>query len=254
MFLLCVSSWALPQALLGQTAAQEPTTGEAEEPTLANRGEPIVVPLKCDYEDLLNAGMVCNEDTPCRLYLDLVAVYGMDEFVFVLGNIHSSGGTVSSILLASDDQGVTWREAAERIPGGSLERTLFVSGTHGWIAGQRWEGTTQAYPFLLLTDNGGARWEKRELWEQDSDRSGVVSTLGFENDESGFLVVERLSFETDPFELYETRNGGRSWTIREITSDQPEIPIRRAISHPPLWRLRAGRGRGAHMIEKACGR
>ena len=210
----------------------------------------MVVPLECGYEDLLNAGVVCNEDSPCRLYLDLVAIRGVGESVLALGNIHTSGGTVTSILLASDDQGATWREAAERMRGTSLEQIVFVDGAHGWIAGQRWEVTTEAYPLLLITDNGGASWEKRELWEQDSDRSGVVTAIDFEDDEHGFLVVERLNPETDPFQLYETTNGGRSWTIRGITSDPPAIPIKRLISHEPLWRLRADRERDVHIIER----
>ncbi len=250
VYVLCISGWVLPQASLGQTAAKATDAAQARKPALVYRGEPIVVPLECDYEDLLNAGMVCNEDSSCRLFLDLVAVGGTGQSVFALGNIHSSGGTVTSILLASDDEGATWREAAERMRGASLEQILFADSAHGWIAGQRWELTTEADPFLLITENGGGRWRKHELWAEDSDRSGVVAAFDFEDDEHGFLVIERLNSEGDPFELYETLNAGRSWSIRGITSDPPTIPIKRLIPRKPLWRLRADREHDAHTIER----
>ena len=139
VYVLCISGWVLPQASLGQTAAKAPDAAQAQKPALVYRGEPIVVPLECDYEDLLNAGVVCNEDSPCRLFLDLVAVGGGGggQSVFPLGNIHSSGGTVTSILLASDDEGATWREAAERMRGASLEQILFADGAIGSLSSSR---------------------------------------------------------------------------------------------------------------------
>ena len=245
-----VTWWAAWEVLFGQTSPESAADQEAEAPALVYRGEPIVVPLECGYEDLLNAGMVCNEDAPCRLFLELVAVQAGGGKTFALGNIHSASATVTSILLVSDDQGVTWREELERIRGATLELILFLDNGRGWIGGQRWELTTEARPFLLLTTNGGDRWEQRELWTGDSDRPGVISAFDFEDDGHGFLVVERLNSDTDPFELYETMNGGRSWGIRGITSDRPAIPIKRLTSREPLWRLQSDHDHGAYTIER----
>ena len=242
----CVGS----EVLFGQTSPEPAANQEAETPALVYRGEPIVVPLECGYEDLLNAGMVCNEDAPCRLFLELVAIEAAGGKAFALGNIHSASATVTSILLVGDDQGVTWREEAERIRGATLEQILFLGNGRGWIGGQRWELTTEARPFLLLTTNGGDSWARRELWTRDGDRSGVITAFDFKDDGHGFLVVERLNSEIDPFELYETMNGGRSWGIRGITSDQPTIPIERLISREPLWRLQSDHDHGAYRIER----
>ena len=246
---LWISCWSAA----GAAFAQSPSPPSAEgpnQPELVYRGEPLIVSLECDYEDLLNAGMVCNEDSPCRLFLDLVAVGAAGAKLFVLGNIHSSSATVSSILLSSSDQGVTWTEPLDRIRGGSLEQIFFLDALRGWIGGQRWELAADARPFLLLTEDGGAGWQRQDLWEEDNERSGVIAEFDFEDDGRGFLVVERLDSEGDPFELYETMNGGRTWSILSITSDKPAIPIRRLTAEEPSWRLRSDPERGAYAIER----
>ncbi len=241
---LCVGTLSVP--LAGQPEA-EPETA----PRLVFEGEPLVLPLECWEEDLLRAGLVCNDVTPCSLVMELVAIGNLGERVYVMGNVHASAGTVSSVLLASDDKGRTWTEPLDRIPGGSLEIFRAVDEKHGWIGGQQWEADTSPDPFMLSTRNGGERWTDRYIWE-DEDRTGIVLEFDFENPRHGFLIIERTGAEGDPFELYETRTGGSSWNIRGFSSEEPEIPFDPAAGED-RWRLREDLSSGTYWVEEREG-
>ncbi|MDA1313172.1 MAG: hypothetical protein O2968_07545 [Acidobacteria bacterium] len=241
VWLLCATL-----AAFGQSA-----TEEASQPKLTFRGEPVVLPLECQEEHLLRAGLVCNDVTPCTLVLELVAIGGLGDRIFVMGNVHASTGTVSSVLLASEDGGTTWTEPIERISGGSLEIFRSVGSGSGWIGGQQWEADSSPIPFLLATRNGGDRWSRRDVWEQD-DRNGIVLGLDFETESHGYLVIERTNTDADPFELYETRTAGSSWGIRELSSEEPEIPFE-VVQAAESRRLRGDSSNGAYWIEEKQG-
>lgn len=242
--LLCVGTLSVP--LAGQPEA-EPEAA----PRLIFEGEPLVLPLACWEEDLLRAGLVCNDVMPCALVMELVAIGSLGDRVYVMGNVHASAGTVSSVLLASDDKGQTWAEPLERIPGGSLEIFRAVDAKHGWIGGQQWEADTSPIPFMLSTRNGGERWTDRYIWEED-DRNGIVWEFDFENPRHGFLIIERTNADGDPFELYESRTGGSSWNIRELTSEEPEIPFD-PVTGEDRWRLREDLSSGTYWVEEREG-
>jgi len=225
--------------------------GQAEEEPEITRltfsGEPLVLPLACWEEDLLRAGLVCNDVTACSLVMELVAIGELGNTVFVMGNVHADAGTVSSVILSSDDSGKTWTEPLGRIPGGSLEVFRTVDAKHGWIGGQQWEADSSPVPFLLSTRNGGKRWVDRYLWEEDN-RNGMVLEFDFEDPRHGFLIIERTNADVDPFELYETKTGGSSWNIREVTSEEPTIPFD-PIQAEDRWRLRSETSSDAYWVE-----
>ena len=246
--LLVLAGWLLYASLaaFGQGGTEQDTA-----PKLTFRGEPLVLPLECWEEHLLRAGLVCNDVTPCTLVLELVAVGGLGDRIFIMGNVHSSAGTVSSVLLASDDGGTTWSEPIERISGASLEVFRSVGADRGWIGGQQWEADSSPIPFLLSTRNGGERWTRRNIWEQD-DRNGMVLEFDFETETHGYLVIERTNTDVDPFELYESMTAGSSWSIRELTSEEPEIPFDPADT-PDRWRLRGDSSGGAYWVDEKQG-
>jgi hypothetical protein len=227
------------------------TVEEASKETLTFRGEPLVLPLECREDHLLRAGLVCNDVTPCILILELVAIGSLGDRVFIMGNVHSSAGTVSSVLLASDDGGTTWTEPTDRISGGSLEIFRSVGSERGWIGGQQWEADSSPIPFLLATRNGGGRWSRRDVWERD-DRNGIVLEFDFDTETHGFLVIERTNTDVDPFELYETMTAASSWSIRELASDEPEIPFD-AMEVPDRRRLRGDASNGVYWVEERLG-
>ena len=125
-----------------------------EPPLLRNTGKPIVVPFHCTDEDMHSAGLDCSEQDPCPVYLELAEVESTGIRLFATGNIHTSTATLYSILLGSDDNGVTWREAFERIRGAGLDHLQFAGADTGWSSGISLAPLPRD-PFLLQTTDGG---------------------------------------------------------------------------------------------------
>src|SRR5580658_4319849 len=84
---------------------------------LLNTGEPMKVAFACNEEELSSAGMSCSDEDPCPVYLELSSVSGAGKKLSLAGNLHGPSATLSSVLLTSDDYGVTWKESAARIAG-----------------------------------------------------------------------------------------------------------------------------------------
>lgn len=247
--LLVLIAFSLPASPQDSKKASE----KGEPAPLVYSGEALRVPLECNYETLLQAGLVCNEDAPCDLFLELIGVGGTPASVFAIGNVHAQEATVSSMLLASHDGGKTWLEPAGRAAAASLEMIQFADDEHGWVAAQEHDIDGSTHPFLYLTQDGGKYWDRRAVWGDNEDRSGAILEFYFETPQHGFLVVERSASDQDTYELHETRNGGRSWSPRQISGERPAI--RRRLSKPEEanWRLSENREAGAYDIEKRQG-
>jgi hypothetical protein len=237
---------------IGPVFAQD-SKEEAEPAGLVYEGQPLKLPLECRYDDLLRAGLVCNEDVPCDLSLELVAVRGSKTSVFAIGNVYTPAATVSSILLGSHDGGTTWTEATARVPAASLELIQFADDQHGWIGGQERDIDDSVLPFFFITRDGGRYWDRRNVWDASADRSGAILEFYFESPRHGFLVIERLTSDEDSYELYETMNGGRSWSPRRISGEKPTI--RRGLSVPSEieWRLKEDASAEVYDIETRDG-
>jgi photosystem II stability/assembly factor-like uncharacterized protein len=184
------------------------------------------------------------------LFLELVDITSIGDRVLVIGNIHTSSATIASVLLRSDDGGKTWIEPAGRVDAGGLE-TIQLLENQGWIAGQQ---TTQDHafiPFLLVTTNGGANWVRRPFWSGDDERYGAVAEVYFDEPQHGFVIIDRMATEGDSYELYESMNGGLSWSIRQISEEMPTIKRRITAAEPPrLWRLNENRGEASFDVER----
>jgi hypothetical protein len=237
---------------VGPVFAQD-SKKEAEPATFLYEGQPLKLPLECRYADLLRAGLVCNEDVPCDLSLELVAVRGSKTSVFAIGNVYTPAATVSSILLGSHDGGTTWTEATARVPAASLEIIQFADDQNGWVGGQERDIDDSSLPFLFITRDGGRFWDRRNIWDASADRSGAILEFYFESPRHGFLVIERSPSDEYSYELYETMNGGRSWSPRRISGEKPTI--RRGLSEPNEveWRLNEDASGGTYDIETRDG-
>ena len=216
---------------------------------LIYRGEPLVVPLDCSYDHFDRAGIVCSEAMPCELLLELTAVEAAGERVFVVGNIHTASATVSSILLHGEDAGRKWKEPVGQVSGAVFDAIQFVDETQGWAAGQQRELDSSTKPLLLATHNSGERWQRYPISKND-EHTGAVSDFYFDTAEHGLLIVHRGRSEGDPFELYESMNGGRSWLIRQITSTKPKLRNRPTGLPDSDWRVRADDDAEAYQIEQ----
>ena len=234
---------------------QPPIEEEAVEPAepepveLVYQGEPLVVPLDCAYDHFDRAGIVCSEVTPCELFLELTAVEAAGEKVFVVGNLHTAAATVSSLLLVGEDDGTTWREPAERYSGAALESIRFVDETNGWAMGGQRELDSSSKPVLLATQNAGKRWQRYPI-SQDEEHTGDIVEFHFDSKDHGLLIIDRARPDGDPFELYESMNGGRSWLIRQITDRKPKLRNRPPVEPESDWRVHEDAAEGNYKVEQ----
>ena len=128
----------------------------------------MTLPFQCSEEDIRWAGLSCSEEEPCPIFLELTAAAQAGNRTLAAGNIHSESVTIFGVLLASDDGGHTWTEAAERIRGAGLDHIQFFDPETGWIIGQELFPIPQN-PFLLVTDDGGKTWRQRAIFNEDSE-------------------------------------------------------------------------------------
>jgi hypothetical protein len=249
-------------AALAVAAAMNPVAGQdepqqeeshdelpPEPPVLSYEGSPLVVPLDCAYDHFSRAGIVCSDVTPCDLFIELTAVENAGDNVFLIGNIHTPAATISTILLASADGGRNWREPIPRYSGAGFDLIQFVAPAHGWIGGQEGDYDRSTKPLLLASTNGGSRWERYPISE-DEDALGAVLEFFFDTQDHGLLIVDLLVSEGDPYELYETLNGGRSWNIRQIASQKPRLTNRSVADNPVQWRISENAADGVYEVNR----
>ncbi len=234
------------------SAAPAPAAAAAPAPTLPpvfqNSGKPIIVPVNCADEDFQWAGMVCSADDPCPIYLEITAVESVAGRIFAAGNIHSSSVTLYSELLLSDDNGQSWREAADRIRGAGFDRIQFADAENGWIGGQALFPFSRN-PFLMVTTDGGKVWARQNAFAEE--RPGDLYDFLFTSKKDGRFVFDLgRGAGANRFELYESHDGGASWTIR---GTYPRPPALRAAPAPSDWRTRVDAETQSFLIEKRDG-
>ncbi len=227
----CAGLWGQEQP--AAPAIPPAPTGAA---VLQNTGKPILVPFQCSDEDIRAAGLSCTEQDPCPVYLELAAVDSTGIRLFAAGNIHSANATLYSILLGSDDNGATWREAHERIRAAGLDHLQFAGTDTGWSSGISLAPLPQD-PFLLQTTDGGKAWRAHAIFNEP--RFGAIQQFYFEDKKGGALIIDHgRASEGDRYELYESNDGGDTWNIKE-TSVKP-IRLKPAATAPlSEWRVRA---------------
>ncbi len=245
-------------ALWGQDQQAPPPPAPSAHPPagpllLTYSGKPIAAPFQCTFDDIQWAGLSCTDEDPCPIYLELSVVESLGSKIFVAGNIHAPAITLYSVLLGSEDGGQTWREVHERIRGAGLDRIQFFDGETGWASGETLSPLPQD-PFMLVTSDGGKTWRLRPIFSEGREsRYGMVQQFVFSSKTSGSLTVDRgQGADGDRYELYESPDGGDSWSIRQ-TSNKP-IQLRRAPSPgSPEWRLRSDRVSQSFHVEHRQG-
>lgn len=214
-------------------AAAEP----AEPPKPVYSGSPVEIPAYCPSDMMERLSFGCSEEHPCDVSLELLGAIEAEGRLFVYGDVFAPTGTLSSIILTSEDGGGSWTEAHQSIAGAIFEIGQFADKTRGFIAGQR-EGEGAANrPFLLVTDDGGASWERRDIVSGGEQKPGAIVAMRFDSGGHGHLILERIHAEVDRFEMYETFNAGRSWSVRAVSSERPAMPGARRIKPPETLRV-----------------
>lgn len=214
---------------------------------LRNDGQPIRLPFACTSENLDWAGLACADDDPCSIYLELNAVAAAGKRVFLAGDLHVQSATLSSILLASDDEGLTWKEPAARVRGAALDQFQFYDAQHGWASGETVYPLSRD-PFFLITSDGGESWRNRAV--TDEGGPGSIQRFVFDSPQHGELLIDGgKGAEGGRYRKYESDTGGDSWSVRSATDAAPKMPG--APAGNPDYRIAAGKD--AYRIEKRTG-
>jgi len=206
-------------------------------PVLENTGKPMKLPFQCSEEDIHFAGLSCEEDEPCPIFLELTAAGEVGSRILAGGNIHAESVTLYSVLLASDDAGHTWTEAHERIRGAGLDHIQFFDSEIGWVLGQELFPIPQD-PFLLVTSDGGKSWRRRTIFDENSEnRFGSIQQFALSGKKDGTLTIDRgrRSIE-DRYVLFESPDGGDTWTLKQ-ESTKP-LAVKNAAAPRTDWRIR----------------
>jgi photosystem II stability/assembly factor-like uncharacterized protein len=230
---------------------EQPQT-PAEPPILKNTGKPMLLPFQCTREDVGSAGFSCSEEAPCPVYLELGAAAGAGNKYYVAGNIHSDAVTLYSILLGSEDGGLSWREIHPRIRSAGLDHLQFIDADTGWVGGQQLFPLPQD-PFVLLTTDGGKSWRPSAVFGETSDyHFGSIQEMYFSSKTNGSLVVDRSSGgDPGPFALYESPDGGASWTVKE--QNRKPLHVKGAPPQDADWRVRVEGLTKSFLLERRQG-
>ena len=193
--------------------------------------------------------MTCSDAEPCPVYLEISRVYPLGRKLFATGNIHSAQVTLYSILLSSDDGGISWREDVPRIRGGELEHIQFTNFDSGWVSGQR-VTPLPGDPFLLLTTDGGKSWRKQEILPEGS--IGSIQKFWFDSPRSGSLVLDRGVSDPDQmrYSRYESMTGGTSWAIRQSAEKPLDLPQELTAPEEEIVRARGDKAAKRLIIER----
>jgi hypothetical protein len=245
MRILPVMVWLWVPGLWLQAGQSPPAAGSGQErAALENTGKPMRVEFACTDDDMLAAGMSCSEDDPCPVYLELAAAETSGIRLFAAGNIHSSQSTMYSVLLASDDNGKTWREPYPRQRYASLDRIQFADPETGWTSGQVVQPLPRD-PFFLVTGDGGKTWRMRPVFGET--RAGAIQQFWFDSKTRGTMLIA----DGPRNELYESPNGGEVWMVREV-SEKP-IAVKRRPAPASVLRVRPDAQSKSFRIEKNTG-
>jgi photosystem II stability/assembly factor-like uncharacterized protein len=213
---------------------------------IENTGKPMRVPFECTEADSQAASLNCSDDAPCAVFLELSNVEAAGNKIFIAGNLHTNISTLYSVLLATEDAGKTWIEPYPRVRFAGLDQIQFIDFQNGWISGANLQSTSRD-PFLLLTTDGGKTWRQRPIF--DETRVAVIERFWFDSRENGSLLID-ARLDNNMHELYETRTGGESWSLKQaIASPIPFPPPTKSSG----WRLRADAATHSYDLEKSDG-
>jgi hypothetical protein len=208
------------------------------------------VEYACPPADADKFGLICSEDEPCDVFLELASVEGVGSTIFATGNLHTLATTLYGVLLMSGDGGKTWTEPNPRIEGAALDQVQFPDFQHGWASGVTVEPLARD-PFFLITADGGKTWRRRPLFNET--HYGSIQQFWFDSAKSGQLILERSQGATSVYETYETSTGGDTWTILEAGNKSPRL-AKAPAKDSATWRVRTDAASKTNRIERRTAR
>lgn len=231
-------------------AATEPQPSTPKRVVYRSEGKPIALTDKCGDEEIREYGLVCDEEEPCPILLELTSIEPVSTKLFLVGNFHTENTTLHSLFLMSEDGGVTWTEAYERLRGVVLDQVLFSDFEAGWVSGHV-SGALNRDPFLLRTSDGGKTWKKVTPFEEGT--YAVIENLAFTSRTEGTMLLTRANSGSNlgRFQKLITHDGGDTWTLQEAMSQPYAKPtVRSAVTTESGWRIRGDARAKVLRIEK----
>ena len=212
--------------------------------------EPIRVAYECTEDDANALGLTCTMEDPCPVFLELASAEAAGGRLLVAGNLHTKNVTLYGIVLASEDNGLTWTEAHERIRAAAVEQIEFIDLQTGWINGESIDPLARN-PFFLLTTDGGRTWTQKQV--VDDAKYGTVAQFHFDSAAHGELVLDASQGKTVRQELYETNTGGEGWELKQVDNAPIHLKGARAPNQGPL-RVRTDASSGAFIVARGGGK
>lgn len=219
-------------------------------PILLATEDPVRVDYACSAGDADKFGLTCSDDEPCDVFLELASAEGVGSAVFAAGNLHTVTTTLYGVLLVSGDGGKTWSELSPRIEGAALDQVQFADPQHGWVSGVTEEPLARD-PFFLATTDGGKTWRMRPLFNET--HYGSIQQFWFDSARTGQLILERSQGSASVYEIYETANGGDTWTVKEAGNKNPRLE-KAPAQDSAAWRVRADAASKTNRIERRAAR
>lgn len=229
--------------------AQDPA-----KPVLENTGKPMKLEAACGDEDIREYGLVCSEDEPCPVYLEVSSVDAVDGRIVLTGNFHTEAATIASLLLMSSDDGKTWAEPHIRIRGAVLDMVQFADANNAYASGEI-AGSVSRDPFLLRSGDGGKTWKRIAVFE-DAGTAGLIEQFWFDAPGQGVMLLDKGHGEGrgGRYQRLETSSGGDVWTVREAAPKPfPGKYPKGATSRNPDWRVRTDAATKVFRVEKKAG-
>lgn len=219
-------------------------------PILLPAEEPVRIEYSCPAADLDKFGLTCSEDEPCDVFLELASAEGVGSSVFAAGNLHTVTTTLYGVLLMSGDGGQTWTEPNARIEGAALDQVQFTDFQHGWASGVTEEPLARD-PFFLTTADGGKTWRRRPLFTET--HYGSIQQFWFDSAKTGQLILDRPQGSASVYDIYETANGGDTWTIKGTGGKNARLE-KAPANESAAWRVRADAASKTNRIERRTAR
>jgi len=207
------------------------------------------VAYECTEADADAFGLTCTTEDPCPVFLELTAAGSAGGRILATGNLHMKTITLYGVLLASDDDGVTWTEPQARIRSAALEQIEFLNPQNGWITGVAVDPLARN-PFVLVTGDGGRTWQQKPVLEDT--KYATIGQLHFDSVSHGELVLDVPQPKGIRQELYETQTGGESWELKQVNNAPIQLKNVRSVAQSGL-RLRADAATGAYIMERGSG-
>lgn len=218
--------------------AQPPAPAPAK-PVYSYAGTPLALAHACGSRQIDDLGLVCSDDEPCPVYVEISGIEQSGSRLFLAGNFHTESAILASLLLVSEDEGRSFQEAHPRLANSLLDQIQFVDEQTGFVSGNV-AGSLAKDPFFLKTTDSGKSWRQLAVFEDGG--FGVIGTFRFTSPAQGTLTIEGARGR-GRFRRMETMTGGESWITRELLDEAPAKdraarPAATPSTNGANWRIR----------------